>query len=96
MGIPDIQQLGEHPDDAQSCEHGAGHFNALRCIGAGFAWFTEGIGNEGGAIIGPLDLASADEPSSSISESLSLSLLSSSSCISACTSAFLPKCNFAV
>jgi len=28
-GIPDIQQLGEQPDIAQSCGHGAGHFKAL-------------------------------------------------------------------
>jgi len=43
MGILDIQQLGEHPEDAHSWEHGAGHRRAFPlCCGAeaGFACWT--------------------------------------------------------
>jgi len=91
IGIPDIQQLGEHPDWAQSCGHGCGHFKA-RC-GGGRTWLFEGIG--GGRITG--DLAEAADPlsslmlaSSSASSAGPSSSSSSSLTLAACTSAFFP------
>jgi len=87
IGMPDMQQLGEQPDGAQSCEHGDGHLSVL--CGAGLTWLPEGIGR--GWITGDRAVAEPSSESSMSSASESESSSEESSEISdAWTSAFFP------